>query len=328
LVALLRALDADATGHALLDQRFELLPMPGGMTVRRFMPSIGGRARAELYLSQIAVPTSRVVCFGSLPPLWRCRGRVSVFVQNQNIINRTDISEYPLKQRLRIALERHWFRRYSRNADRFIVQTQTMLDLLERLLGRTADISVAPLVPDELLHPLPPRDAVARGTATPYDFCYVSTGEPHKNHRRLVEAWILLARKQWFPSLYLTVSAEGYPRLHRWIDDMRRRHGLNIDNVGYVSSPRVHEIYSHSQALIYPALYESFGLPLVEACRHDLRIVAAERDYVRDVVTPDETFDPLSARSIARAAERLCHENNSRAVLVNGRTFMSGLLAA
>jgi glycosyltransferase involved in cell wall biosynthesis len=161
-----------------------------------------------------------------------------------------------------------------------------------------------------------------------YDFCYVSTGEPHKNHRALVEAWTLLARQQWFPSLCLTVSAEGFPQLHRWIAEASRRHNLNIDNVGYVSSERVDEIYLRSRALVYPAMYESFGLPLVEARRHGLRIVAAERDYVRDVVAPDECFDPQSARSIARAVERLCRNENSRTALVDGRAFMSGLLAA
>lgn len=328
LIALLRALDANTTGHLLLDQRFIPPRLPAGMTVRQFAPSLAGRLRAELHLARIARAESRVLCFGCLPPMWKSRGRVSVFVQNQNVISRTDIAEYPLKQRLRVGLERAWFRRYRRNANEFIVQTPTMRDLLEQLVGRPSDITVAPLVPDELLMPISAHEAVAGVIGPLYDFCYVSTGEPHKNHRRLVEAWALLADKQWFPSLCLTVSAGSYPRLHRWIDDMRRRHGLNIDNVGYVSGERVHEVYSHSRALIYPALYESFGLPLVEASRHALRIVAAERDYVRDVTVPEESFDPSSARSIARAAERLCHDSNARPALVDGRTFVSHLLAA
>lgn len=329
LAALVQALDSDATGHILLDQRMPAAEaVPRGITVRRFPPSLAGRLQAEAHLARVAQATSRVLCFGSLPPMKRCRGRVAVFVQNQNIISRTDISGYPLKQRLRIGLERLWFRRYSGNADQFIVQTETMRDLLGRLVGRASDIRVAPIVPVQLLETSPAAHVIPDGVGRVYDFCYVSTGEPHKNHRALIEAWILLARSQWFPSLCLTVSPDAYPRLHRWIAAAQRQHGLNVDNVGYVSGERIDDIYARSRVLVYPALYESFGLPLVEAQRHGLRIVAAERDYVRDVVAPDECFDPSSARSIARAVERLCHVDNPRVALVDGRGFMNRLLAA
>ena len=56
--------------------------------------------------------------------------------------------------------------------------------------------------------------------------------------------------------------------------------------------------------MIYPSLFESFGLPLVEAQSFGLPVLAAERDYVRDVITPAESFDPESAVSIARAVMR------------------------
>jgi glycosyltransferase involved in cell wall biosynthesis len=329
LTALVRALDANATGHMLLDVRFEApLPLPAAVSVRRFAPTALGRLRAEACLPRVAHSRSCVLCFGSLPPLWRCPGRVVVFVQNQNVIGRTDVAQYPLSKRLRIAAQRLWFRRYSRNADQFIVQTETMCDLLRRELGGRPDIRVLPLVPEELLQTGPPNRATTADRQTTYDFCYVSTGEPHKNHRRLIEAWIILANQQRFPSLCLTLSPGDFPRLHRWIVDMRRQYRLKIDNVGYVSRERVDEIYARSRALVYPSLYESFGLPLLEARRHGLQIVAPERDYVRDVVVPDECFDPTSARSIARAVERLSHGDSARAGLVGGRRFVSRLMAA
>jgi glycosyltransferase involved in cell wall biosynthesis len=56
--------------------------------------------------------------------------------------------------------------------------------------------------------------------------------------------------------------------------------------------------------LIYPSLFESFGLPLLEARQAGLPIIAAELDYVRDIVEPVVSFDPESALSIARAVMR------------------------
>ena len=63
-------------------------------------------------------------------------------------------------------------------------------------------------------------------------------------------------------------------------------------------------LYSQGPVIVFPSYFESFGLPLVEANALDLDIIASELDYVRDVCIPQETFDPHSARSIARAVLR------------------------
>lgn len=329
LTALLSALDAGAHGHLLLDGRFDIPScLPVGMIARTFPPTLAGRLRAESCLSRVATLNSRILCFGSLPPMKQCRGRVAVFVQNRNIVGCTDVSDYPRKQRLRIAVERLWFRRFSKNADQFIVQTATMRDLLSRVLGPNGDIRIVPLVPEALLESHPARDVASRTADKTHDFCYVSTGEPHKNHRRLIEAWILLAQQRRFPSLCLTVSPAAFPRLHGWIAGAKQRYGLNLENVGYVPARRINGIYACSRALIYPALYESFGLPLLEARRNGLKLVAAELDYVRDIVEPDVSFDPTSALSIARAVERFCHGVNPHTPLVDGQGFIRRLLAA
>ena len=59
-----------------------------------------------------------------------------------------------------------------------------------------------------------------------------------------------------------------------------------------------------SKALIFPSLAESFGLPLVEAQEFNKPILASELDFVRDVCSPVDTFDPKSSLSIARAVKR------------------------
>ena len=80
--------------------------------------------------------------------------------------------------------------------------------------------------------------------------------------------------------------------------------GLRIQNVGVLSHERVLAMYRASGALIYPSSFESFGLPLLEARQAGLPVLAPELDYVRDVTDPDETFDPRSPISIARAVRR------------------------
>ena len=74
--------------------------------------------------------------------------------------------------------------------------------------------------------------------------------------------------------------------------------------VGFKKQSELHEIYEGCHALVYPSLRESFGLPLIESKSFGLDIIASELDYVRDVVQPNETFNPYSSVSIARAIAR------------------------
>jgi glycosyltransferase involved in cell wall biosynthesis len=67
-------------------------------------------------------------------------------------------------------------------------------------------------------------------------------------------------------------------------------------------------------------------LPLLEAARARLPIVAAERDYVRDIVTPAETFDPESPVSIARAVRRFLRCPEEPMFVMSASEFLEQLL--
>jgi glycosyltransferase involved in cell wall biosynthesis len=81
-------------------------------------------------------------------------------------------------------------------------------------------------------------------------------------------------------------------------------HGLKIFQLGSLAHGDVLNLYSDTQALIFPSLSESFGLPLLEAKERGCAILGSELDFVRDVCEPQQCFDPLSSVSIARAVRR------------------------
>ena len=70
-------------------------------------------------------------------------------------------------------------------------------------------------------------------------------------------------------------------------------------------------IYSKCKALVFPSFVETLGLPLVEAKKFKLDVIASELDYVRDIVDPNETFDPQSSLSMYRAIKRYLKINNN-----------------
>ena len=281
---------------AILDERIELPEhFPPSMVVMRVPPTLAGRLIGEWQLQRLAGPEHTVLCFGNLPPLFCIAGRVRVFLQNRYLVGRCDLSIFPLRTRLRLIVERAWLRFRLTHRIQLLVQAPSMAREIEIEFG--IQVRTVPFLPthtfDDTLE-IPRR----------FDFIYVASGEPHKNHRRLVEAWQLLARDGIYPTMCLTLDRRKDRHLLEWIESQSLEKSLRIENVGTVSRAELEQLYRMSAALIYPSISESFGLPLLEAAKAGLPIIASELDFVRDVSVPEQTFDPNSAASIARAIRR------------------------
>lgn len=314
LLALLDELSSPARVH--LDQRFAIKTPPAeGISVQRFAPSLQGRIAAEYRLSVVAKPSDTILCFGNLPPLFRTRARAMVFLQNRYLLDRNGLNSLTFSVRLRIEIERLWLRKAMRKAE-VIVQTQTMAELVLRYLGQHARI-------------LPFRATGPATRARPdedvsLDMLYVASGEPHKNHATLFEALGLLAEAGQTPVLGVTLDRATNPDLAKLADVVAGKGGC-IQFLGPQPLSSMPALYARAGALVFPSYFESFGLPLLEAADAGLPIIASECDYVRDVVRPCETFDPHSARSIARAIQRFSKQDTDIVPIINARRFLSRL---
>jgi glycosyltransferase involved in cell wall biosynthesis len=322
LTALLHAAaQSDVPCFAFLDTRLRLPEKLGeNIQVHRIMPRISSRFSAELKLKNCLQEHDRVLFFGNLPPLFKLAAKTILYLQNRTLIDSATLKHYKIKAKLRVALERVWLKSRCKNIDTIVIQTPSMQRCVHEKLCR-----------DSVIMPFLDTINITRHSAlglTPdklavYDFLYVASGEPHKNHKNLVEAWALLAAEGIHPALCLTLSRENCSELVEWIDTKVQKFNLKIVNVGVVDKIGVDELYKQSKSLIYPSTLESFGLPLVEARNAGLAIVASELDYVRDVLDPEETFDPSSPRSIARAVKRFLALDEEDLPLVDSKAFLN-----
>lgn len=310
----------------ILDSRMPLPNgIPGSTQIIKISPSILNRVRAERWLARHVQPQDVVLCFGSLPPLFKLRGYSVVFMQNRYLIDDIKLNEFPLKVRLRLTMERLWLSSHMSNACEFVVQTPTMKKLLEIKTRGRMPVRTLPFVAD----PSGYAGSVTKPKVqeeSNYDFVYVASGEPHKNHRRLIEAWCLLAEEGLFPSLCLTLDEAYFPSLCNWLAKMCKQRGINVVNMGNLSHSDVLVIYKKAGALIYPSTLESFGLPLIEARQARLPVLASELDYVRDVLSPEQTFDPKSSVSIARAVKRFIGAREEALPLLDTHDFIRYLV--
>lgn len=284
------------------DERLQLnIGLNSNFTRINIIASVAQRLKAEFLLKNLGNQNKRILCFGNLPPLLRSDAKVDLFFQNIVLLKNSGNFSYPLRTKVRLFIERIWLRLGMKNIHRVFVQSEVVRErFLHQFPG--SNVVVAPFVQD--------FEEIAEPESREFDFVYVASGEAHKNHLNLLKAWEILGATGIYPSLALTLSKQNSDLLA--IVEKLIQRGLKIFNFPELSHSGVLTLYAKSKALVYPSRAESFGLPLIEATRLGLPIVASELDFVREFVNPAESFDPTSERSIARAIMRYLNKSDQQ----------------
>lgn len=330
LRALIESLPRYANFFLVLDVRAkEKLEVPEGSRIRWVNSTILARIRTELFLRKLAREFDKVFCFHGLPPLLRVSAHISVFFQNRNYLGLNSLAQFPLRTALRLRLERLLSRMLRKRVSEYIVQTPSMARELTLWYQGCSDsiplpnIKIRPFI--NLLPMKEPLDSVA--IEEKWDFIYVADGIAHKNHSRLFEAWEILAQDNIRPRLAVTLGGDSKSLILK-INDLRSKCRIDIVNLGELPYNAAIKLYRSSRALIYPSLSESYGLPLIEASRFGIPIIASELDYVRDVCSPVQTFNPESPTSIALAVRRFLLKKTDQIEPISPDAFLTMLLSA
>tara|TARA_B100000900_G_C20567368_1_gene711729 strand:- start:170 stop:1222 length:1053 start_codon:yes stop_codon:yes gene_type:complete len=322
LKSIIKNWPADVTLHGYFDSRAsETLEFMDNSKITWVNPTLTSRFKAEISLSKVGCSNDTVLFLNSLPPFFTQKGRTIVFMQNRNLIDSISFQDLKFKQALNIFIQRflaYWMRF---KVDEYIVQTDSLKRDLEKWfkfkdVAKNPLISVFPFMNSDNF----PTSLKLTNPKIEFDFIYVADGLPHKNHSILFKAWEILANEDYFPLLAITISPSEKKLLKKV--SMLQEQGIKILNLGWLSHHEVLLKYKSCRCLIFPSLRESFGLPLVEANKLDLPILASELDYVYDVCEPTVTFDPNSPRSVARAVKRFLNIKTSIKKMQDPKDFV------
>jgi glycosyltransferase involved in cell wall biosynthesis len=140
---------------------------------------------------------------------------------------------------------------------------------------------------------------------------------PHKNHRMLILALHRL-REVHGVSLPLVLTGD---QMGQWktLEALACHFGLKEDirHLGYVGAEELPSLYTGAVMLVFPSLFEGFGIPLVEAMALGCPIAAANRTSIPEVVGEAALlFDPRNPDSIAEAMRRLLSDTTLRQSLI------------
>lgn len=179
---------------------------------------------------------------------------------------------------------RRYYEGFARRADAVITISQFAKDRMVELLGIDADrIYVAHLGVDttRFTPNLGPRENFV---------LYPARGWAHKNHARLIEA-VGIARHS-NPELRLVLTGGGLDTLGELPDWVDRR--------GLVSEEELLTLYRTAGAMVFPSLYEGFGLPPLEAMASGCPVAVSNAGSLPEVVgTAAVQFDPSDPEAIA-----------------------------
>jgi glycosyltransferase involved in cell wall biosynthesis len=227
-----------------------------------------------------------------------------------------------------------------RRADGILtLSSHTRAELHHFYPGLRAPIHVVPAAPRTSFRPLDGSvvaPALARaGLQAPF-LLAVGSVQPRKNLVRLVEAFGALHLTH--PDLQLViVGPSGFKS--QWVQETIVSGGMSeaVRLLGYVSEEDLVALYNAAIALVYPSVYEGFGLPVVEAMACGRPVIAANTSSLPEVagdaailvdpfdvsalhaamlsvVTDTRRAGELAARGLARARQ-FCWPRTAAAAL-------------
>lgn len=161
---------------------------------------------------------------------------------------------------------------------------------------------------------------------SPY-FYYPAATWPHKNHERLIKAFNKFVKKK--PEFRLVLSGLSRQRsdvIIKLISELDLNQKVVV--LGYLPYEELPSVFRNSYALVFPSLFEGFGIPLLESMQYDIPIVCSNSSSLPEVGGKAALyFKPKSINDIANKMTSIAEDkelyNKLRKECVNQRKKFS-----
>lgn len=131
----------------------------------------------------------------------------------------------------------------------------------------------------------------------------VGTLQPRKNIQRLIQAFGAIN----IPNLELYIVG-----MQGWGTEVISNY-KNVKFLGFVPDKDLPFLYKNAQFFIYPALYEGFGFPVVEAMKMGAAVATSNTSSLKELAEDvGYLFDPYSIKDIAQAIQILSNNEDFR----------------
>lgn len=246
-----------------------------------------------------------------------------------------DMAPFTLRDKYGFArgiYHRHILSKCIHQCDQILTVSQYTKDQIHTFTGFPLDaIRVVPNgVDSKFFSPMDKNDSrkaveEAYGISSPFLYYLARLEHPGKNHVRLIEAFeqfkkssgtpyhLVLAGPDWFGAETIRNRAQESP------------YSKEIHLLGCIPKNHLPILYSACSLMVFPSLFEGFGLPLLEAMACRSPVICSNSTSLREIAegrTP--MFNPERAGSIAQSLAKALEHPPSEAELDRNLAYAKG----
>lgn len=212
-------------------------------------------------------------------------------------------------------------RRSVRRAAAVIADSRYARDAVARAYDVPAgSIEVVPLAPNPRLSSqrrIPGATPALPSDHGPYLLAFGGI-TPNKNLERLLQAYTVARNRHGIPQRLVVVG--------RLPSSVRAQYTAGVVATGYLDEPELARVLEDADALVFPSLYEGFGLPVLEAMAVGVPVICSDATAIPEVAGDAAVyFDPRDTEDMASKIARVAHDEALRGdMAARGRVRAAG----
>jgi glycosyltransferase involved in cell wall biosynthesis len=225
-----------------------------------------------------------IIFLNGLPPIFKYKSNVITYFQNANILNYSNKFDKIISLNFFRSLKFFFFKK---NVNKWIV------------FSKSAEMQLKKIIDKKLIYKETIYIKIKRGEREKkiYDFIYPANGASHKNHKNLIKAFIILSKLKIFPRLLITLNKVDIIKFK--VAHLAKKFKLKISNKPNDNREKFLKNYNKSKALIFPSQSETLGLPLIEAQKFGIDILASNKNFAKKYTSKERLFNPNYPKDIA-----------------------------
>lgn len=157
-----------------------------------------------------------------------------------------------------------------------------------------------------------------KAATLPYSpfFYYPAATWPHKNHLKLIEAFAKFHQDNTNYHLVLSgIQKQKSDEITKLIASQKLNSHIHM--LGYIEHKELPRVFKQAFALVFPSLFEGFGIPMIEAMSVGCPVISSNTTSIPEVAGNAALyFDPTSVSDIAKTMQMVVRDNTRREQLI------------
>jgi glycosyltransferase involved in cell wall biosynthesis len=201
---------------------------------------------------------------------------------------------------------RHFFPKYARKAQHIMAVSEfTRQDIIKTYGIAPEKIDVAYCGISDKYHPIGDNEKQqcrqAHTNSKPF-FISIGSINPRKNLDNVIKAFDLFKNSGEHPHKLMIVGAKGWQTGNFFDAYKSAAHKNDIILTGHMQPNQLNTLLASAEALVFPSLFEGFGIPIVEAFQAEVPVITANASSMPEVaVNAALLVPPAEPKAIAEA---------------------------